>query len=231
VASGRDVSIGTAITHDNHGESGYVGYEMWVRGLETRIGSIVGASGCFYGIRASIYDAHFPEHLSRDFASALMARARGFRAVSVDDAVCYVPRAASLQSEFRRKIRTMSRGIETLWQWRRMLDPVRYGAFAVMLFSHKLCRWLVYLTLPSAIVGLLALASTFPIAAVALIPAVAGLAVGLAVLRRGRSAGATTRLAALLGFGVASMLAGIIAWTTVLRRQHSPVWEPTRRPT
>jgi len=54
VASGRDVSIGAVEKEANGGEQGYVGYEMWVRALETRAGSIVGASGCFYGIRREI---------------------------------------------------------------------------------------------------------------------------------------------------------------------------------
>src|SRR5437868_1711472 len=148
VASGRDVSIGTAARESSRGESQYVGYEMWLRALETRLGSIVGASGCFYGIRARIYESSFPEELSRDFASALMARAHGLRAVSVDEAICYVPRASALRSEFRRKVRTMARGLETLWRWRRMLNPVRYGSFAIMLLSHKLCRWLVYFFIP-----------------------------------------------------------------------------------
>ena len=43
VASGRDVSVGGNTRDATHAESGYVGYEMWVRELETRIGSIVGA--------------------------------------------------------------------------------------------------------------------------------------------------------------------------------------------
>jgi len=159
VASGRDVSVGAATRQSNRGESQYVGYEMWLRGLETGLGSIVGASGCFYGIRAHIYDSTFREELSRDFASALMARASGLRAVSVDDAICYVPRTATLNAEFQRKIRTMARGLETLWQWRRMLNPVRFGLFAFMLLSHKLCRWLIYLFAPLAFVGLAMLAA------------------------------------------------------------------------
>src|SRR5205823_3773214 len=145
VASGRDVSVGAGEEEVTRGESQYVGYEMWLRALETRIGSMVGASGCFYGIRAEIYNSSFPEEPSRDFASALMARAHGLRAVSVNGAICFVPRAGSLGNEFRRKIRTMARGLETLWRWRQMLNPFGYGAFAFMLASHKLCRWLVYL--------------------------------------------------------------------------------------
>jgi cellulose synthase/poly-beta-1,6-N-acetylglucosamine synthase-like glycosyltransferase len=230
VASGRDVSVGTETRQSNRGESQYVGYEMWLRGLETRLGSIVGASGCFYGIRARIYDSTFREELSRDFASALMARANGLRAVSVEDAICYVPRTATLNAEFQRKIRTMARGLETLWQWRRMLNPLRFRLFAFMLVSHKLCRWLIYLFAPLPFIGLAILAADSRAAAVLLAFASAGTLSALLAWRRIQKAGPVNRFVALLGFSLASACAGFLAWLKVLRRQQSPIWEPTRRP-
>ena len=54
-----------------------MGYEMWVRDLETRMGGIVGASGCLYTIRAELPREGLPENLSRDFAAALSAAGRG----------------------------------------------------------------------------------------------------------------------------------------------------------
>ncbi len=229
VASGRDVSVGTNDEQGTRAESQYVGYEMWLRSLETRIGSIVGASGCFYGIRARIYDSNFPEDLSRDFASALMARANGLRAVSVDDAICFVPRAGALRAEFRRKIRTMARGLETLWHWRRMMNPFRYGAFALMLISHKLCRWLVYLFLPLALAGVAMIASGSRIGMLLAATTLAGFVAGTLAWYRAQRAEQVSRIAAVAGFALASVLAGVLAWVKVLRRQRSPIWEPTRR--
>ena len=90
-ASGRDVSVGDLAAEANAGEAGYVGYEMGVRALETRLGGIIGASGCFYAIRRDLVDIAFPEELSRDFASPLRVRQLGYRTVSVDAAFCIVP--------------------------------------------------------------------------------------------------------------------------------------------
>jgi len=232
VASGRDVSVvsvtepGTAIS--GSGESGYVGYEMNIRALETRVGSIVGASGCFYGIRASLYDSKFPETLSRDFASALMAAENGYRAVSVNDAVCLVPQTKSLQSEFRRKIRTMARGLQTLWFKRHLLNPVKHGTFAWMLFSHKLCRWLVYPALPIAAIALVIASVHSRAWLVLLIASAIGALVGVIGMRwpAGKRAPGLIRLA---GFAVASNVAGLLAWLQVLRNKRMAVWEPTRR--
>ncbi len=229
VASGRDVSVTNVATGANRGESSYVGYEMWVRSLETRVGSIVGASGCFYAIRRELHEALVPEALSRDFASALTARERGLRAVSVNEAVCLVPRTVSLDREFRRKVRTMTRGLETLWFKRHLLNPFRYGLFAWMLFSHKLARWLVFLLVPPA---LLALGLLAPRSGVAL--ALLGLALGTLIAGwvaiRWPEGRALPRPLELAGFVVVACVAGFVAWLRALRGDLNPIWEPTRRP-
>src|SRR5260370_35671777 len=109
LASGRDVSVANLDTPANAGEQAYVGYEMWVRDLETTEHGIVGASGCLYAIRPGLHMGHVPDALSRDFAAALTTRQHGLRAVSVPDAICFVPRSASLRQEYRRKVRTITR--------------------------------------------------------------------------------------------------------------------------
>ena len=229
VASGRDVSVtNMAQGEAASGESGYVGYEMGIRALETRVHSIVGASGCFYGIRRSLYDSSFPESLSRDFASAIIAREHDYRAVSVDDAVCLVPRTASLRSEFRRKIRTMARGLQTLWFKRHLLNPFRYGAFSWMLFSHKLCRWLVYPALPLSVIALILLSTHSFFWRIVLMLAVLGTAIGIVGMRWPTRRPAPA-LISLAGFALASNVAGVLAWIRVLRNERAAVWEPTRR--
>ena len=230
VASGRDVSVESiteAVDSRPTGESGYVGYEMNIRKLETRVHSIVGASGCFYGIRSSLYDSAFPESLSRDFASALMAAEHGYRAVSVSGAVCLVPQTKSLQSEFRRKIRTMARGLQTLWFKRQLLNPFKHGLFAWMLFSHKLCRWLVYPAFPIAAIALIIASVHSRSWAIVLAVAIIGALTGAAGMRA-EPKGAP-RLVRLAGFALASNLAGMLAWAQVLRNRRMAVWEPTRR--
>ena len=230
VASGRDVSVSSLDAGSNRPESGYVGYEMWVRSLETRFGSIVGASGCFYAIRRHLHHPAFPESLSRDFASCVIAREQGFRSVSVDQAVCYVPRAGSLDAEYRRKARTMARGLSTLWYKRSLLNPFRYGRFAWMLASHKLIRWLVWLAWPGALVGLalltLAWPALWPLFVAVMVVLGAGW-VGWAISReRGRG---PPGFLALPAYAVAGAAAGFSAWMLALGGRRIAIWEPTRR--
>lgn len=230
VAAGRPVAVGDLEAGLNRGEAGYTGYEMRVRALETRVGSIVGASGCFFASRRELYAGDFPPELSRDFGSCLIARERGYRAVSVSGAPCLVPLSASLRVEVRRKARTMARGLATLWAYRRLLNPVREGAFAWMLFSHKLARWLFQLSWPAAIVGVvLASRDRGEAGAVVLgLLGVGGLGTLVAYLwPEGRRA---PRGLTVLGFLAWANIAGILAWLRFLRGIRQPIWEPTRRP-
>ena len=228
VASGRDVSVAASDEEGNAAESGYVGYEMGLRDLETRIGTIVGASGCFYAIRRELVQPLFPGALSRDFAAPLIAHEAGFRSVSVSDALCLVPRTRSLDAEFRRKIRTMARGLDTLEHKAHLLNPLRHGVFAWMLISHKLCRWLVFLLLPGLPIGLALLVGDVPMADWALVVLLAGAGLGLLGWKWPFGA-RPPRILALAGFALASCVAGFIAWTKLFRNERNPIWEPTRR--
>lgn len=229
VASGRDVSVARDESQHNAGETGYVGYEMWVRDLETRAGGIVGASGCFYAARRALHGELVPEELSRDFAAPLVARDRGYRSVSVRDAICYVPRTASLQREYRRKVRTMARGLDTLYHMRHLLNPFRHGTFAWMLASHKLARWLTPWAMLAGLGGVLALvAGRFGLwvwSAVA-VATIAGLMVVAWRLPPDRR---LPRPLAVVAYGLFGVVAGLHAWLKALRRERSPIWEPTRR--
>jgi cellulose synthase/poly-beta-1,6-N-acetylglucosamine synthase-like glycosyltransferase len=228
VASGRDVSVAGAAAGADHGESRYVGYEMWVRDLETRVWGIVGASGCLYAVRRALHMDLVPAALSRDFAAALTAREQGYRSVSVVEATCQVPRAASLRREYHRKVRTMTRGLETLWHKRHLLNPFRYGVFAWLLFSHKFCRWLM----PWAVV---VSAAAFAVLAPGEWWARDGLAIGAALGVLGGAAWLWPErrpMPALLAgsaYVVWGAVAAIDAWLRALRGELNPVWEPTRR--
>lgn len=229
VASGRDVSVGDLETRANVGETGYVNAEMDLRALETRVAGIVGASGSLYAIRKELHLLPVPEGLSRDFSAALTARRHGYRAVSVDDAICYVPRTPSLQREYRRKVRTVTRGMQTLWHNRDLLNPGRHGLFAWMLFSHKLCRWLVPWAGVAGALGLTLLALSGQ--GWAWIPL--GMALPVLALTalawRWPAGRALPRAVSMPAFAVLSTLAILQATVRAAAGSNQAVWEPTRR--
>jgi cellulose synthase/poly-beta-1,6-N-acetylglucosamine synthase-like glycosyltransferase len=228
VASSHNVSVASVEDHANYAESWYVGYDMWVRGLESELCGIVGAAGCLYAARASTQCHALPEWISRDFAAALLARESGLRAVSVREALCFVPRIGSLRREYRRKVRTITRGIETLYFKRALLNPCRFGIFSWVLASHKACRWLVPHVSVLAMLALACLAPHVVLARWALgVALLAGLCAGIAWLwpdhRR------LPRLIAIPAYVVIGNLAALVASIRACAGDLDPVWEPTRR--
>jgi cellulose synthase/poly-beta-1,6-N-acetylglucosamine synthase-like glycosyltransferase len=227
LASGIDISVSSARNESNGGESQYVGYEMWIRELETRAGGIVGASGCLFAIRRPLHLEHVPLAAVRDFAAPLMVKSHGLRSVSVPDAVCYVPRTAFLRAEYRRKVRTFQLGMETLLWQRRHLNPANDALFAWKLFSHKLARYLLAWTfLPALAVLVVTGDSSVRIAMALGANALAGAA---ALGLRWPFAVRQPALLAVVSIGVASNVAVLHATIRTFRGSPNHLWEPTRR--
>ena len=146
VANFRNPAIGCASGEDviagGGGEGLYGRYELALRRLESTVHSIVGASGSFYAQRRALC-GEFPEGMAPDFLSVLNTVEQGYRAISDSGARGSMTSLSSSQAEFQRKVRTILRGISTLFLKWRLLNPLRFGVFAVELISHKLMRWCV----------------------------------------------------------------------------------------
>jgi cellulose synthase/poly-beta-1,6-N-acetylglucosamine synthase-like glycosyltransferase len=155
-----DPRIGCISGEDRIGESGgeglYGRYELLLRRLESRVHSIVGASGSFYAQRRTICQP-FTEGMAPDFLSVLRTVEQGYRAISEPSAVGAMTSVKDPKREFERKVRTAIRGMTTLFAYGRLLNPFRYGLFAFALASHKVLRWTVPFFLITAWLAPLAL--------------------------------------------------------------------------
>lgn len=141
---------------ESGGEGSYGRYEFLLRRLESTVYSIVGASGSFYAQRKSLCGP-FVAGLAPDFLSVLRTVERGFRAVSEPTAVGTMTSVKNSRHEFERKVRTLIRGMTTLFAYSHLLNPFRFGLFSFALFSHKIMRWLTPFFLLLALLAPLAL--------------------------------------------------------------------------
>jgi cellulose synthase/poly-beta-1,6-N-acetylglucosamine synthase-like glycosyltransferase len=138
------------------GEAWYGRYELMLRRLESQVHSIVGASGSFYAQRRALC-APFAEGQAPDFLSVLRTVEQGSRAVTAPNAVGAMTSLKDPRQEFERKVRTLIRGMTTLFAHAHLLNPLRYGRFSFVLFSHKVMRWLAPFFLVLALVSPLGL--------------------------------------------------------------------------
>lgn len=157
--SAEDYSFSSTQTGRVEDEGLYVRYEMLIRRAESRLGCLVGASGCCFAIQRVLW-SRFDLALAEDFILPLLIRERGFKTVSDPEAIAYVHVVASPQQEFARRVRTATQGITTLFAMRRMLNPWHAGSFSLALISHKLCRFLVPFFLLMVLLTSVALAGT-----------------------------------------------------------------------
>lgn len=134
-------------------ENLYWRYEKWIKRLENRFHSIIGANGSIYAIRRSLYTP-LPAEVDDDFLEPLRASLGGH-------GVRYDPEAVSVERdiesrnvvrEFSAKRRTVLRGIQSLHYLSKVARPFRRPALAFELVSHKIFKWLV----PFFLVGILA---------------------------------------------------------------------------
>lgn len=225
LAAGRNISVATGATRADEGGARSYGFEIVLRDLETRIGSIVDPSGCFYAIRNHLHRIPLPTSLDRDFAAALHCRERGYRAISVPEAISYAPGVWSPGRDYRRQVHAIAREMRTLTHKRHLMNPFRYGLFSWMLFSHKVCRWLVPWASVLALAGLALLAPSTPWARLVLFPAFAALLMGAVGWL------AATRNPPRLLLGSAARLVGSVAAMQALframRGDTDLLWDPT----
>jgi cellulose synthase/poly-beta-1,6-N-acetylglucosamine synthase-like glycosyltransferase len=210
------------------GEGGYSDFEHAVRSLETKFGAIVGATGGLYAQRAELFAIPLPAHVTRDLACTLVAVEQGYGSAQENDATCVVGSASSLRGEYRRKVRTMINGLDTVWCFRRLLRPRVSGWYAPRLWSHKLARVFAYLLTPLAGLGLVVLSANFWIARIALAGGIVAallalVAVALPPTRRAPS------IVSMCGYAVTGAIAALEAWWSFFRGKHAAVWEPTNR--
>lgn len=219
--SGEDLVAGSG------GEALYGRYELFLRRRESRLHSIAGASGSFYAERRSL-SRPFEANLAPDFLSVLRAVERGYRAVSEPTARGHMKAVGAPADEFRRKVRTLLRGMTTIGRYPHLLNPVQYGWFAWILLSHKVVRWLVPLFMMVALLTSMRLAveSAFFVAAAALQGVLYGVACLAIVRREGGREYLPVRIAV---FAVASNAAVAVAWWKYLTGVRQEIWTPSRR--
>jgi len=211
---------------DAGGEGLYGRYELALRRLESDVRSIVGASGSFYAQRRALCPP-FIEGMAPDFLSVLRTIERGYRAVSEPGATGSMTSVKDPRHEFQRKVRTLIRGLTTLFAHAHLLNPVRYGWFAFMLFSHKLLRWTAPLFMLGALVAALALAGS-PLYRAAL-----GAQVGLYLVAGAafaQWAGVHRTLPGRVAlYFVSSNAAVMVAWLRYARGVRQEIWTPSHR--
>lgn len=128
----------------------YWRYEKHIRHLESRVDSVVGATGAIYAIRRALYAPIPDDTILDDVLIPMEIVRRGHRVVAEPGALAFDRVAADAADEFTRKARTLAGAFQLLTRHRWLLDP-RVNRLWAQTLSHKALR----LAAPGLLVALL----------------------------------------------------------------------------
>jgi cellulose synthase/poly-beta-1,6-N-acetylglucosamine synthase-like glycosyltransferase len=126
------------------GCSSYMKYENWLRGLESRMGSLVGVDGGIDAMRRSLYQPLAADQLP-DFVQPLKVVEQGYRVVYEPQALLKEAALSDAGREYPMRVRVTLRALWALHDMRVLLNPFRFGIYAFQLLSHKLLRYLAFI--------------------------------------------------------------------------------------
>ena len=138
--------VGAALYSD--GEQGeaqeseglYWRYELALKEMESRFGSVVGGDGAIYAIRRQLYWPLRADDIN-DFVNPLQIISSGHRGVFNPRARCLEDSADSFAKEFKRKRRIVNRSWRATLRYGAGLLRANNPAFLFQFVSHKLIRW------------------------------------------------------------------------------------------
>lgn len=208
------------------GESTYVQYEMWLRGLESGFNSLVGLSGSCFAVRKDVAQ-DLREDAPSDFSLLIEIVRQKQIGIIAEDIVCSYQAVKTEEQEFARKVRTVLRGISALFSVREILDYNKFGIFTWQIASHKLGRWLVPWFLISGSWGAFKLSETsswWAFVSVGLL-----IFYGLATYAFVHKPAREQKLYKLPLFFLVTNCAILVAWVRYLRGDKNIIWDPSVR--
>ncbi|HJQ23226.1 MAG TPA: glycosyltransferase family 2 protein [Blastocatellia bacterium] len=116
----------------------YWKYEKWIRKSESRLGSVVGATGAIYAIRKSLWRPLPPMTILDDVYTPMRIAMAGHRVVFEEAARAYDQASGSARREFARKVRTLTGNYQLCQLMPRLLVPT--STLLLQFYSHKLMR-------------------------------------------------------------------------------------------
>ena len=224
--AGRLIYVDGSNSQVGKGARSYWGYERFLKRHESRIGSLIGASGCLYAVRRSAYVPLYHEACS-DFIIATKMVEQNLRAVYEPEAVCTEETNRQGGKELKMRVRIIAQTLNDLWRHRVMLNPFHSGFYAVQLLSHKVMRYLV----PFLLVALFIASALLSVSSISYRLFFVIQLVGYAcpafawILNQ---VGIRSRLIAFPQYFILANLASLIACYQFLRGERYARWEPIR---
>lgn len=226
VESTPNNTLDSVPTSVGRGCRSYWDYEKFLKSCESRVGSLIGVSGCLYAVRRSSFAQLRPE-LIDDFVVATEIHLRGLRTVYEPEAIATEGTNRRSRDEFCMRVRVIEQTLTALHQYREVLKPWRHGLFACQMLSHKVLRYAVPMLLLVVLISnalLVERATLFQLTLLAQVLFYAAALAGWVADQRKLRVGPL----ALPYYFILANAAALVAGIKFLCGEHYVVWTPIR---
>ncbi len=158
----------TALKEGNAaGELIYWDYEFAIKRAESRLSTLLGATGAMYAVRRDVFVPPDPNMINDDFVIPALVTLRGFRTVLEEGAV--VDDLDPRMGDFKSRARVAAGNWQQLLFLGGLLSP-RNPLICWQFVSHKLLRMLAPLLILAALVSMVVLLPALAVALILLVP-------------------------------------------------------------
>ncbi len=136
----RFVDTDTNLTTQSQGL--YWRYEVAIREMESKLGSLIGVDGPLYAIRRECY-VPLGHNIISDLMTPLLVLEQGKKVVLEPDALVDEDPTTKSKQEFTTRRRITLRGLTGISTYADLLNPIKHPMLSFQIFFHKILRWFV----------------------------------------------------------------------------------------
>jgi len=135
------------------GEGFYWKIESWLKRLDYRFYSTIGATGELFAVRRELFHRVEPDTILDDFMISMRITQQGFRVAYEPTAVASENGSSNVKEELKRKVRIAAGCYQSLFRLKKLLNPFFNLKLFFQYISHKVLRWTLA---PLALISLFA---------------------------------------------------------------------------
>jgi cellulose synthase/poly-beta-1,6-N-acetylglucosamine synthase-like glycosyltransferase len=139
--AGEKIVLSDKTDDATSGESIYWKYESWLKKLDYRLKSVVGAAGELFALRTHLYHPPQANMLIEDFITSMKIAKNGYRVAYEPNAFATELASKSIDEEVKRKVRISAGGLQAIHHLREILNPFKHGILTFQYVSHRVLRW------------------------------------------------------------------------------------------
>jgi poly-beta-1,6-N-acetyl-D-glucosamine synthase len=123
------------------GEGLYWKYESALKTLDSQLTTAIGAAGELFAVRTELFQPPAADTIIEDFVVSMKIVAAGYRFVYEPYAYAMETASASIEEEWKRKVRISAGGIQAIFRLPELLNVFKYGFVSWQYVSHRAMRW------------------------------------------------------------------------------------------